>query len=252
VTGLVRAVRYLTIVPVPARAPGPNLPDSLVDLGRAAPWFPVVGLALGLGLAAVERIAARLFPPLLVALLTIAAWKLMTGGLHLDGLADCLDGLAGRDTEQRLAIMRDSRIGTFAAIGLVLVLLVDVAALAEITDHWRWRALVIAPTVGRATPLLLAQLFPAARRDGHGACFQAGMGRGSASLALALALCVAFGALGWSGLIGAAMGILAALLIGWQFARRLEGITGDVLGAAVEITELAVLLTIAAWTHGRP
>ena len=99
-----------------------------------------------------QWVAARLFPPLLVGLLTIAAWKLATGGLHLDGLADCLDGLAGRDPEHRLAIMRDSRIGAFAAIGLVLALLLDVAALAEMAEDRRWRMLVVAPTVGRATP----------------------------------------------------------------------------------------------------
>jgi adenosylcobinamide-GDP ribazoletransferase len=124
---------------------------ALADLGRSAVWFPIVGLGLGLGLALVQWGAARLFPPLLVGLLTIAAWKLATGGLHLDGLADCLDGLAGRDPAQRLAIMSDSRIGSFAAIGLVLVLLLDVAALAGMAEDHRWRVLIAAPTIGRVT-----------------------------------------------------------------------------------------------------
>jgi adenosylcobinamide-GDP ribazoletransferase len=252
VTGLARAVRYLTIVPVPGHPSRPGLTDSLDDLGRAAAWFPIVGFGLGLGLAAVERITTRLFPPLLVGLLTIAAWKLLTGGLHLDGLADCLDGLAGRDAEHRLAIMRDSRIGAFAAIGLILVLLVDVAALAEIAEDRRWRVLVIAPAVGRAAPLALARLFPPARRDGQGARFQASMGRGAAAFAAALVFLVASVTLGWSGLVSCLVGLLAAILVGWQLSSRLGGITGDVLGAAVEVTELGVLLTVAAWTHVRP
>jgi adenosylcobinamide-GDP ribazoletransferase len=252
VSGLLEAVRYLTIVPVPGPPPRPGVAESPEDLGRAAAWFPVVGFGLGLGLALVGWAAARLFPPLLVALLTITAWKLLTGGLHLDGLADCLDGLAGRDPEHRLAIMRDSRIGAFAAIGLVLVLLLDVVALAEMAEDRRWRALVVAPTVARAAPLVLARLFPPARRDGHGARFQASIGAGSPVLAAGLALLVAVGFLGLAGVVAAVAGFLAAVLVGALFTRRLGGITGDVLGAAVEGAELAALLAGAAWTYRQP
>src|SRR5262249_10903041 len=183
--------------------------------------------------------AARLFPPLLASLLTIAAWKLSTGGLHLDGLADCLDGLAGGDAEHRLAIMRDSRIGAFAAIGLILVLLVDVAALAEIDEGRRWRTLTMAPAVGRVAPLVLGRLFRPARRDGHGARFQASMRQGAPALAVALALIVSAVTLGWSGVVGCLAGLLATVLLGWRLATRLGGVTGDVLGAGVEVAELA-------------
>ena len=111
-TGLILAVRYLTIVPLPGRAA-----HNVDALGRAAGWFPIVGLGLGLVLVGVERVASVLFPSLLAALLTVTAWKVLTGGLHLDGLADCLDGLVGRDAEHRLSIMRDSRIGARAHRG---------------------------------------------------------------------------------------------------------------------------------------
>ena len=83
-------------------------------------------------MAAVDSLTARLFPGLLGALLTVTAWKLLTGGLHLDGLADCLDGLVGRDREHRLAIMRDSRIGTFGAVGLILFLMLEIVTVAEL------------------------------------------------------------------------------------------------------------------------
>src|SRR5436309_1201627 len=111
---------------------------SAQSLGRAAGWFPVVGLGLGLVLVGVERVTSVLFPSLLAALLTVTAWKVLTGGLHLDGLADCLDGLVGRDAEHRLSIMRDSRIGAFGAIGLILFLLLEIAAVAELPAGLRW------------------------------------------------------------------------------------------------------------------
>jgi adenosylcobinamide-GDP ribazoletransferase len=181
VNGLVLAVRYLTIVPLPTRLDG-----DVPALGRAAVWFPVVGLALGAVLVGIDVVMCWLFPTLLSAVLTVTAWKLLTGGLHLDGMADCLDGLLGRDAEQRLAIMRDSRIGAFGAAGLVLLLMIDIVALSELPE-----------------------------------------------------LVTALAALG------------AARMLGRFLSGRLGGITGDVLGAAVETAELALLLMLVAWIHTR-
>ncbi|MBI1847242.1 MAG: adenosylcobinamide-GDP ribazoletransferase [Candidatus Rokubacteria bacterium] len=242
--GLVAATRYLTIVPVPGawsrEAPA---------LGEAAVWFPVVGLLLGGALALVDQVAIRLFPPLLAALLTVTAWKLLSGGLHLDGLADCLDGLPGRDSEHRLRIMRDSRIGTFGAVGLILVLLLELAALTELVAAMRWRVLLVAPAVGRAMPALLGRLFRPARPDGAGARFAAGLRR-RAWIAPALALAVAAAALAAAGVAAFLAAVGLSIVVGAFFARRLGGVTGDVMGAVVELSELAVLLVIAARAHG--
>jgi hypothetical protein len=93
-----------------------------------------------------------LFPALLAPLLTVTVWQLLTGGLHLDGLADCLDGLTGRDPTQRLAIMRDSRIGVFGALGLIVLMLLEIAAVTELPPAARWRVLLVVPVVGRAMP----------------------------------------------------------------------------------------------------
>ena len=250
-TGLVRAAGYLTIVPVPHPPGRADARTAVADLGRAAGWFPVVGLVLGLVLSLTAWLAARAFSPLLVAVLTVAAWKVLTGGLHLDGLADSLDGLAGRDAAHRLAIMRDSRIGVFAATGLALVLLIDVGALAELADDRRWGALVAAPTVARVSPLILARVYPPARQEGQGATFQAAVSGRSTLLAMGVALVASIGALGWAGVLAALAGWAAALLVGWLLTTRLGGVTGDVLGAAVEIAELAVLLVAAASTGSR-
>ncbi|MGH7385630.1 MAG: adenosylcobinamide-GDP ribazoletransferase, partial [Candidatus Rokuibacteriota bacterium] len=144
---LILALRFLTIVPVPGReAEGPSA------LGRAAWWFPVVGLMLGGALAATGSFIEAVWPPLLGAALLATVWKVATGGIHLDGLADSLDGLAGRDAAWRLAVMRDSRIGVFGAAGLILLLLLTITALAGLPASVRLRVLVLAPVIGRVTP----------------------------------------------------------------------------------------------------
>jgi adenosylcobinamide-GDP ribazoletransferase len=244
VHGLVVAARYLTIVPLPggAHASGPRL-------GRAAPWFPLVGLGIGALLVATDRLTTRFFPALLAALLTVTLWKLVTGGLHLDGLADCLDGLLGRDPAHRLAIMRDSRIGAFGAIGLILFLLLELAAVAELPTPARWQTLLAAPAIARAVPPLLARLFPSGRPDGMGAAFQRDVPAWAPPLAVVMALAAATPALGVAGVLAVVVAILVAVALGQFFSGRLGGITGDVLGASVEIAELAVLLTVSAWVH---
>ncbi len=243
-TGLVVAARYLTIVPLP----GPARP-SADALGRAAPWFPVVGLGLGVVLVVTERVTEVLFPLLLAGLLTVTVWKLLTGGLHLDGLADCLDGLGGRDAEHRLAIMRDSRIGAFGALGLILLLLLEIAAVTELPPSVRGHALLVAPVVARATPPLLARLFPAAKSEGLGAAFGAGVGPLAVPIALSVALVVAIVTLRGVGIVVLVVSVVSALVLTRFFAARVSGITGDVLGAAIEIAELAGLLTVSAWSH---
>jgi adenosylcobinamide-GDP ribazoletransferase len=244
VSGLLVAARYLTIIPLPGAAE-----EARDALGRAAAWFPVVGLAIGFGLAGIDGLASLLFPPILATLLTMTGWKLVSGGLHLDGLADCLDGLMGRDPAHRLAIMRDSRIGVFGAIGLILMLLLELTALAELSGAVRGRGLLAAPAIGRAAPPLLAMVFRPASEAGQGAAFARGLRPLHALLALGGALVVGMAALRLAGAMAFALACLLALGVGAFAARRLGGVTGDVLGAAVEITELTVLLTLVAWTR---
>jgi len=242
VRGVVDAARYLTIVPVGgARADAPP--------GASVAWFPVVGLMIGAVLVVVDRLTAWVFPALLGALLTVTTWKLLTGGLHLDGLADCLDALGGHDVVHRLTIMRDSRIGAFGTIGLILFLLLEIAAVAELAPPPRWRALLVAPTVARAMPALLARVFQPARSEGQGARFHADVHPRAVVVAAASALAAAVVVLGAMGIVAVAVAGLVGFAVGRFMSARLGGITGDVLGAAVELSELVVLLTVSAWTH---
>jgi adenosylcobinamide-GDP ribazoletransferase len=245
VTSLARALRYLTIAPIPA---GAHVEPA--TLGRAAAWFPLIGLLLGLVVAAGDRVIGLVFPSLLDALLAVTLWKLLTGGLHLDGLADCLDGLVGRDAGDRLRIMRDSRIGAFGTIGLILFLLLEVAAVSELAPATRWRVFVTAPALARAMPPLIAWVFPLATPLGQGAMFRSGLTRARVVIALALGGAIAVAALGLAGLLVVALALLAGLGLGRFYTSRLGGVTGDVLGAVIETVELIVLLTVVAWTSG--
>jgi adenosylcobinamide-GDP ribazoletransferase len=241
-SGLVLAVRFLTIVPAPGlEATGRGA------LGRAAPWFPLVGLGLGAVLALADRLATLIFPPLVAAVLVVSLWKILTGGLHLDGLADCLDGLAGRDATHRLAIMRDSRIGVFGTIGVALALFATVAAVAELPSATRVPVLLLAPAVARAAPALAGRLFRAATpATGAGADFVAALPRAAGVVPLVLTVGLGGLLLGMSGgltvVAGPALGLIGAALL----APRIGGVTGDVLGATVELSELGVLLAASA------
>lgn len=247
IRGLITAVRFLSIIPVPGRAlEGPEA------LGRAAGWFPPVGLALGGLLWLAHRLLWLLFPPLLAALLVLVAWKLLTGGIHLDGLADSLDGLTGKNPAERLTIMSDSRIGVFGALGLMVVLLIGFLALAELPAALRDKVLLLAPAVGRLTPLHLARAFaPATPGRGSGAAFM----KAVTPAALGIGASVVAGAAGvilWPwGLVAAGAGIALAWYVGRFLSHRLGGLTGDGLGAAVEVGELGVLLAFAALFHLR-
>lgn len=245
--GLPTAVRFLTILPFP----GMGLEGSDA-LGRSAGWFPVVGLALGGVLWVGDRLLSLLFPPVLATLLVLATWKLLTGGIHLDGLADSLDGMGGRDPAARLAIMRDSRVGVFGALGLVLALLLGLAALAELPNPLRARALLLAPAVGRLAPLLLSRTSsPATPGRGSGAAFILSVRTGALAGGAGVVAAAGAAVLWPWGLVAAAAGTAAAWTLVRLLSRRLGGLTGDSLGAGVELGELGALLAFASLQHLR-
>ena len=135
IAGLAAAVQFLTIVPPLVRRPFTD-----AEMGRAVGWFPFVGLLIGGLLVLVDLGVRRLWPAGVSAALLLAAWIIVTGGLHLDGLMDYCDGLfGGRTVEDRLRILRDPRIGSFALIGGVLVMLTKWSILAGMTEAKRTR-----------------------------------------------------------------------------------------------------------------
>jgi len=233
---LLLAISFLTTMPVNLKeAPGPG------DLGRSGAWFPWLGLVIG-ALAALAFYGLSLaFQPLLAAALAAALWVALTGGLHLDGLADCCDGLFHPSNPQRrLEIMKDPRLGSFGGLGLVLAVVLKIIAIANLSEPALLLGLPLAAAAGRWL-LLPAGMQPQARPGGMGADFAAGLSPRVLLLG-ALPVLVLAGLAGWRGLAGLTAACIAALAI-FRLARsRLGGLTGDVFGLTVEAAEIAVLL----------
>ena len=252
------AARFLTRIPLPGAEPPSDegddedeeisaLPEGL--LAKASRAFPLVGLGVGL-FGAIVLIFARGvgLGPVLSAVLGVATVIAVTGGLHEDGLADAADGLAaGRDREAKLAIMRDTRIGAFAVLALILSVLLRVGALASIPGTYAAAAALIAAAVfSRAVlPAVMAALEPARMGGLAVAAGKPPQDRVIAAGLLGVVLVLLF--LGpATGMIALLAGVGVATASALFAQKQLGGYTGDVLGAIQQVTEIAVLLAAAA------
>jgi adenosylcobinamide-GDP ribazoletransferase len=235
------ALRFFTRLPLPAS------PDGDFDFDRIAWAAPIAGAIVGLvGAVALAAGRSLALPPLVAAALAVAAAIAVTGALHEDGLADVADGFGGGSTrERKLAVMRDSRIGAYGAVALVLSLVVRVGALsAALANSFGAAAgaLVLAAAVSRAGALLPLALLEPARRDGTGAAagrvephsFAAACGV-ALILALSLGLVATGLAHSLAGALGAAIGAGAMTALA---RRQIGGQTGDVAGAAQQLAEI--------------
>jgi adenosylcobinamide-GDP ribazoletransferase len=220
------AVRFLTRVPMPGR----DVEAS--ELAGAAAWFPTVGAGVGAFTAGAITLAARACALDVAIVIGLAFAALVTGAFHEDGLADACDGLGGGFTRERaLEIMRDSRIGSYGAIALVLLYLARFTLFRELGTAKMYVALPAAACLARATSVALMAIFPS-DREGRT------LDKGTVAFGLLSAIAVAI-ALGQIAMIAAS----AIVTIGASlyFRRRLGGITGDCLGAVNVIAEVASL-----------
>jgi adenosylcobinamide-GDP ribazoletransferase len=228
---LLGALGFLTILP---GHPPKNHP------GRVFAYFPLVGILIGAPLALISLVPSLTTG--LSAFLILTMWVALTGGLHLDGLADSLDGLLSTTTpEHRLEIMKDPRTGVWAVTGIVLILLGKWVALSQGTLPL---TLILPPVIGRLATVLAAAIFPYARQTGLGGYFREGLGW--SQIAIATLTTIAVTALvGWSQFVTLAIGIITALGFSYWSASRLGGgLTGDVYGAVCEVTELVCLWVV--------
>lgn len=234
-SGFLAALQFLTRVPVPPGAY--TLESSIV-------WLPVVGLLLGALLAAADLGLRWLgLSALLNSTLLVLALLGLTGALHADGLMDTCDAVFSHATpERRLEIMRDPHVGAFGVVGLVGIVALKIAALDSLGGNARTGLLILAPTLGRWSIVLLATMFPYGRVAGLGAPLKAAAT--PAALALASVLPVLAGVfLGPLGLAVGVVVVLAALGIGRWLLRLLPGLTGDCYGAVCEVVEALAWLT---------
>ncbi len=235
--GLVTAFRTLTVLPVPGRD-AERFSDALY-------WFPLVGLVLGLLEVALATPVIGGRWPELAALLVVAGGVVLTRGLHADGLADLADGFfGGRDPQSRLRIMKDSCVGSFGVLALVLLLLCKWVAALRLLHSGAVGQIVAGVVLSRMAQVLLAASMPYARPEGGTAdSFVSGAGRLHLGLSLVtaatiLVVLLRFDVPGIAALMAAAL--VSAVLMGLLAARRIGGVTGDVLGAASEVTETVV------------
>lgn len=232
------AVQFLTRLPVPR-----GVAFSTRALGWSVVLYPVVGLLIGAMLMLLAMLLQHAGPALAAALLLLG-WVSITGGLHIDGLADSADAWAGGhgDAQRSLEIMKDPRSGPIAVAAVVLLLLVKFGALVELSGQSAWLPLLGAPMAARALIPALLLTTPYLRSAGLGSPLAENLPRRPALLASILAPLAILPALGPWPLLAVAViaGSLRALMM-----RRLGGCTGDTLGASIEIAEAAVLVASA-------
>jgi adenosylcobinamide-GDP ribazoletransferase len=249
--GLALAVSFLSRLPARATAP------AATHFARALAWFPTVGALLAALLLGVSLSAGLFTDPAIAAALTLCAWVALTGGLHTDGLADSVDGLAAArgNAARGLEVMRDPRIGAHGAVTLILVLLVKFSLLQHLTGRWLSDPTTLAVVFG--TTLASARFwvaqcivgFPAARSNGLGAQFRAAPSRILAAcgalpvLAMLLVLCSSAPWLLMGALVSSAVGGCLVLALSWRWSQTFSGLTGDLYGAGIELGEAATLLS---------
>ncbi|WP_296255359.1 MULTISPECIES: adenosylcobinamide-GDP ribazoletransferase [unclassified Pseudomonas] len=235
------ALQFLSSLPV--RLPGIPAPDAL---GRSLLFYPLVGVLFGSILMALDLVLAGA-PQLLHAALLLAAWVLLSGGLHLDGLADSADAWLGGfgDRERTLTIMKDPRSGPIAVVTVVIVLLLKFTAIVALLDGHHSGALLLAPVIGRAAMLGLFLNTPYVRAGGLGQSLADHLPRtpGVQVLGVTAVGCVLLS--GWAGVSALLVAVAGFFWLRRLMMQRLRGSTGDTAGAMLELLEMVVVVTLA-------
>lgn len=232
------ALAFLTRIPVPGR--WSRFDEN--DFRRSIYWFPLIGLLLGAILGLLWYLLRGFLAATVLAALLLGVSVCLTGGLHLDGLMDTTDGVyGGRSREERLAFMKDSHVGAFGVIAVVLILIFKYSLYTQISFNLL-PYLVAAPVLGRQVLVWAQVVFPYARKQGIGSLFSiyGNYKMLMITTGISLFLLVALLKLTGVGIFMAAI-LFFYLIAGW-LSRLLGGLTGDTYGALCELTEILVLL----------
>lgn len=234
------AMQFLTVLPLKVKQ------FSEKKIAWALAYFPVVGLLLGLMLVGLNSLLSILGIPLVVVnIVLVIALIIFTGGMHLDGLADTADAfLSGKAKKEMLEIMRDSHIGVMGVLALISIILLKVGLLSSVNVAAKPAALMLMCILSRWSVVLIMYLFPYARQEGKAKLFIQGMNLKIFILSTITVIICSF--LIWyiQGLIALLIVTLCAYAIGKFVSRKIGGVTGDTLGATIEVMEIATLLTV--------
>jgi adenosylcobinamide-GDP ribazoletransferase len=236
------AVRFLTVFWVPGQ-----LGTRTEDLAGSVSYFPLVGLLIGGLAAALACGVVRILPPLPASVIIVILWLAASGAFHLDGLADTADGfLSSRPCERILEIMKDSHIGSMGVVVLVCALLLKTAALGSMSPRDMCVAAFLTPVAGRCALVIMMALLPYARPEGGlGKLFAPGHPAWRIVWAVGVLTAVGWFAVGVEGLLAAVVVTMITALFSLYCHRKIGGMTGDTLGAACELAEVAMVTTLA-------
>lgn len=236
--GFVQALQNLTriyVYPVPYEEE---------TFGKSSVYFPLVGLLIGSITYLVAVMFIQVFSKQVVAAIVVALQFVLTGGMHLDGFMDSIDGLlSGRARDRKLEIMRDSRVGAFGVIGVVMLVLLKFTMLTEVPLSW-WFVFIFMGVISRWALVYSFYSFPYARKQGMGLAYH--NYTGTTQLAIASIITLAVTWLGWQGRGIALLGVVGLIthLIGRKVTKSIGGLTGDVYGFISEFNEVVVLFLV--------
>lgn len=237
---LLIALQFLTRIPLPF------IPfNEKNNFANSVKYFPLAGLVLGGVLVLGHWLFSQFLPPLMTAGLIILLHIWLTGGLHLDGFMDTVDGImSGRQREQMLAIMKDSRVGAHSVWAVLCLLLLKFSALASMSPIQLQLSLILAPVIARWQIILSMSYWPYARQEGLGKMFQGAPLRPVLWLNALLILLGCYYLAGWIGVGSFVTTILVVVLINTRLVKNLGGLAGDTYGAIIEISETLVFVLL--------
>jgi adenosylcobinamide-GDP ribazoletransferase len=235
------ALQFLTIIPVNFR-----VDLSASTFRRALIYFPLIGMLLGLILSFVAVLLSLRLDSLAVSCLVMVLLAILTGGLHLDGLADTFDALGSRKSkDEMLVIMRDSRIGAMGVITLVSVILLKVALFNTLPITSRNGALIAMCVISRFVMVVMMYIFPYARNEGKAKLFVDSKDKNVLLAASLIALILVYIFCSWRGVLLMLVVVVSLYFFVRYIAKKINGITGDVIGASCELSEVLFLLAVA-------
>ena len=235
------ALQFLTIIPITKK-----LTCTEEDLGKSMFYFPLVGFAIGGFLVATRTLLSSILPAAVVDALVVTLLVVITGSMHLDALADTTDAVAsGKDREGKLKVMKDTSVGAMGVVSICLVILLKYVMILSLPPALKNKALLLMPVMGRWAQVMLAYSAEyAGLTRGLGFPFTEQVTGLIFILASAVTVVIAIALFFLEGIFVAAGVVVFMLLYGLFFKRICGGVTGDILGAATEITEVLVLLLL--------
>ncbi|QAA34835.1 adenosylcobinamide-GDP ribazoletransferase [Clostridium manihotivorum] len=236
---LILIIQFMTRIPINL-----SLEVKREDFADAVRYFPIVGVIVGALDMLIYLGTSTFFHGVLPSVFTILSHIIITGGLHLDGVSDTADGIfSGRNKERVLEIMKDSRVGTFGVLALIIIILLRFSALQDMPNINIYTALLVSPVISRSLATLLMYKRRYAReKEGLGDLFIGKISKTTLFLALFIGIGVTLLAARLNGLIVIIVGVIFTLIFRTYIEKRLDGVTGDILGASIELNEVIALI----------